>query len=152
MRKAVRRESAKAWLASGAQVTVKSYAKRYGVDMVVDAVQVVQRNLRVVSRVIGAGRLDQWEIEPEVIREAGRPVAENRGSGVSLMIDRGASAQTLPPPPRLPAAPTAATARSADDRDLHWTKFGEFYILNVARLAHPGSSSMVRRSHSLRTA
>jgi len=127
-------------------------------DMVVDAVQVVQRNLRVVSRVIGVGRVDQWEIEPEVIREAvvnalmhrdyspqargtqvqvdvfpdrvevsnpgglfgnvrleglgesgtsssrnprlaallqetgdpvtGRPVAENRGSGVSLMIDR----------------------------------------------------------------
>ena len=127
-------------------------------DIVVDAVQVVQRNLRVVSRVIGAGRMDQWEIEPEVIREAvvnalmhrdyspqargtqvqvdvfpdrvevsspgglfgnvrleglgesgtsssrnprlaallqetgdpvtGRPVAENRGSGVSLMIDR----------------------------------------------------------------
>jgi ATP-dependent DNA helicase RecG len=39
-------------------------------DMVVDTVQVVQRNLRVVSRVIGAGRVDQWEIEPEVIREA----------------------------------------------------------------------------------
>jgi ATP-dependent DNA helicase RecG len=127
-------------------------------DMVVDALQVVQRNLRVVSRVIGAGRLDQWEIELEVIREAivnalmhrdyspqargtqvqvdvfpdrlevsspgglfgnvrleglgesgtsssrnqrlaallqevgdpvtGRPVAENRGSGVSMMIDR----------------------------------------------------------------
>ncbi len=127
-------------------------------DMVVDAVQVVQRNLRVVSRVIGAGRVDQWEIEPEVVREAivnalmhrdyspqargtqvqvdvfpdraevtspgglfgnvrleslgesgasssrnqrlaallqeagdpvtGRPVAENRGSGVSMMIDR----------------------------------------------------------------
>jgi len=127
-------------------------------DMVADTLQVVQRNLRVVSRVIGAGRLDQWEIEPEVIREAvvnalmhrdyspqargtqvqadvfpdrievsspgglfgnvrleglgeigtsssrnsrlaallqeagdpvtGRPVAENRGSGVSMMIDR----------------------------------------------------------------
>jgi ATP-dependent DNA helicase RecG len=127
-------------------------------DMVVDALQVVQRNMRVVSRVIGAGRVDQWEIEPEVIREAlvnalmhrdyspqargtqvqvdvfpdrvevsspgglfgnvrleglgesgtsssrnqrlaallqetgdpvtGRPVAENRGSGVSMMIDR----------------------------------------------------------------
>jgi ATP-dependent DNA helicase RecG len=127
-------------------------------DMVVDTLQVVQRNLRVVSRVIGAGRLDQWEIEPEVIREGivnalmhrdyspqargtqvqadvfpdrievsspgglfgnvrleglgesgtsssrnprlaallqeagdpvtGRPVAENRGSGVSMMIDR----------------------------------------------------------------
>lgn len=127
-------------------------------DMVVDAFQVVQRNMRIVSRVIGAGRLDRWEIEPEVIREAvvnalmhrdyspqargtqvqvdvfpdraevsspgglfgnvrleglgesgtsssrnarlaallqetgdpvtGRPVAENRGSGVSLMIDR----------------------------------------------------------------
>jgi ATP-dependent DNA helicase RecG len=127
-------------------------------DMVVDAVQVVQRNLRLVSRVIGAGRLDRWEIELGVIREAvvnalmhrdyspqargtqvqvnvfpdrvevsspgglfgnvrleslgesgtsssrnprlaallqevgdpvtGRPVAENRGSGVTLMIDR----------------------------------------------------------------
>lgn len=127
-------------------------------DMVVDALQAVQRNLRVVSRVIGAGRIDQWEIEPEVIREAivnalmhrdyspqargtqvqvdvfpdrvevsspggifgnvrleglgevgtsssrnprlaallqetgdpvtGRPVAENRGSGVSMMINR----------------------------------------------------------------
>jgi ATP-dependent DNA helicase RecG len=127
-------------------------------DMVVDALQVVQRNMRVVSRVIDAGRQDQWEVEPEVIREAvvnalmhrdyspqargtqvqvdvfpdrvevsspgglfgnvsleglgesgtsssrnprlaallqevgdpvtGRPVAENRGSGVSLMIDR----------------------------------------------------------------
>jgi len=127
-------------------------------DMVVDTLQVMQRNMRIVSRVIGAGRLDQWEIEPEVIREAivnalmhrdyspqaqgtqvqvdvfpdrievsspgglfgnvrleglgesgtsssrnsrlaallqevgdpvtGRPVAENRGSGVSMMIDR----------------------------------------------------------------
>jgi ATP-dependent DNA helicase RecG len=38
--------------------------------MVTDTLQAVQRNLRVVSRVIGAGRLDQWEIEPEVIREA----------------------------------------------------------------------------------
>ncbi|MDQ2812621.1 MAG: transcriptional regulator [Actinomycetota bacterium] len=127
-------------------------------DMVADTLQVVQRNLRIVSRVIGAGRIDQWEIEPEVIREAvvnalmhrdyspqargtqvqidlfpdrievsspgglfgnvhleslgesgtsssrnprlaallqevgdpvtGRPVAENRGSGVSMMIDR----------------------------------------------------------------
>jgi ATP-dependent DNA helicase RecG len=127
-------------------------------DMVADAVDAVQRNLRVVSRVIGAGRQDQWEIEPDVIREAivnavmhrdyspqargtqvqveifpdrvtvsspgglfgnvridtlglsqttssrnarlaallqeagdpltGRPVAENRGSGVSMMISR----------------------------------------------------------------
>jgi ATP-dependent DNA helicase RecG len=39
-------------------------------DMVEDAVDAVRRNLRVVSRVIGAHRLDQWEIEPEVIREA----------------------------------------------------------------------------------
>lgn len=127
-------------------------------DMVADTLQVAQRNMRVVSRVIGAGRVDQWEIDPEVIREAivnalmhrdyspqargtqvqvdvfpdrievsspgglfgnvrleglgesgtsssrnprlaallqeagdpvtGRPVAENRGSGVSMMIDR----------------------------------------------------------------
>lgn len=39
-------------------------------DMVVDAVAAVQRNLRVISRVMGAGRVDQWEIEPEVVREA----------------------------------------------------------------------------------
>lgn len=39
-------------------------------DMVADAVDAVQRNLRVVSRVIGAGRQDLWEIEPAVIREA----------------------------------------------------------------------------------
>jgi hypothetical protein len=32
MRKAIRRESAKAWLASGKQISVKMYAKRYGVD------------------------------------------------------------------------------------------------------------------------
>ena len=32
MRKAARRESAKAWLDSGAQITVKRYARRYGVD------------------------------------------------------------------------------------------------------------------------
>ena len=32
MRKAVRRESAKAWLASGKQISVKMYARRYGVD------------------------------------------------------------------------------------------------------------------------
>jgi ATP-dependent DNA helicase RecG len=126
--------------------------------MVADAVQAVQRNLRVASKVIGTGRYDQWEIEPEVLREAvvnalmhrdyspqargtqvqievypdrvtvsspgglfgnvrlealgqsgisssrnarlaallqetgdaltGRPVAENRGSGLSMMIDQ----------------------------------------------------------------
>jgi ATP-dependent DNA helicase RecG len=126
--------------------------------MVADAIHAVQRNLRVVSRIIGAGREDRWEIELEVIREAvvnalmhrdyspqargtqvqievypdrvtvsspgglfgnvrletlgqsgisssrnarlaallqeagdtvtGRPVAENRGSGISMMIDR----------------------------------------------------------------
>jgi ATP-dependent DNA helicase RecG len=39
-------------------------------DMVADAVDAVQRNLRVVSRIIGAGRQDQWEIDPAVIREA----------------------------------------------------------------------------------
>ncbi|HWF79716.1 MAG TPA: ATP-binding protein [Streptosporangiaceae bacterium] len=38
--------------------------------MVADTIQAVQRNLRVVSRVVGAGRDEYWEIEPEVIREA----------------------------------------------------------------------------------
>lgn len=32
MRKQARRESARAWVRSGARVTVKIYAKRYGVD------------------------------------------------------------------------------------------------------------------------
>lgn len=35
-----------------------------------DAIQAAQRNLRKSSRVVGAGRDDYWEIEPEVIREA----------------------------------------------------------------------------------
>ena len=126
--------------------------------MVTDSIQAAQRNLRLASRVVGAGREDYWEIEPEVIREAvvnalmhrdyspqargtqvqvevypdrltvtspgglfgnvrletlgqsgtsssrnarlaallqeagdpltGRPVAENRGSGISMMISR----------------------------------------------------------------
>ena len=38
--------------------------------MVTDIIQAVQRNLRKSSRVVGAGRDDHWEIEPEVIREA----------------------------------------------------------------------------------
>lgn len=127
-------------------------------DIVADAIQAVQRNMRVASRITGPGREDRWEVEPEVIREAivnalmhrdyspqargtqvqievypdrmtvtspgglfgnvrletlgqsgtsssrnarlaallqeagdpvtGRPVAENRGSGVRMMIDR----------------------------------------------------------------
>ena len=38
--------------------------------MVTDTIQAAQRSLRKGSRVIGAGRDDYWEIEPEVIREA----------------------------------------------------------------------------------
>jgi ATP-dependent DNA helicase RecG len=38
--------------------------------MVTDSIQVVQRNLRIASRVIGGGREDFWEIGAEVIREA----------------------------------------------------------------------------------
>jgi ATP-dependent DNA helicase RecG len=38
--------------------------------VVTDTIQAAQRNLRKGSRVIGAGRDDYWEIEPEVIREA----------------------------------------------------------------------------------
>jgi ATP-dependent DNA helicase RecG len=38
--------------------------------MVTDTIQAAQRNLRKSSRVVGAGRDDFWEIEPEVIREA----------------------------------------------------------------------------------
>jgi ATP-dependent DNA helicase RecG len=38
--------------------------------MVTDTIQAVRRNLRVSSRIVGAGREERWEIEPEVIREA----------------------------------------------------------------------------------
>jgi ATP-dependent DNA helicase RecG len=38
--------------------------------MVTDSIQVVQRNLRIASRVVGGGREDFWEIGAEVIREA----------------------------------------------------------------------------------
>jgi ATP-dependent DNA helicase RecG len=38
--------------------------------MVTGTIQAAQRNLRKSSRVVGAGRDDYWEIEPEVIREA----------------------------------------------------------------------------------
>jgi ATP-dependent DNA helicase RecG len=38
--------------------------------IVTDTIQAAQRNLRRSSRVVGAGRDDYWEIEPEVIREA----------------------------------------------------------------------------------
>jgi ATP-dependent DNA helicase RecG len=38
--------------------------------MVTDSIQVVQRNLRIKSRVVGGGRAEYWDIEPEVIREA----------------------------------------------------------------------------------
>jgi ATP-dependent DNA helicase RecG len=38
-------------------------------SMVTDTIQAVQRNLRRSSRIIGAGREDRWEIDPEVIRE-----------------------------------------------------------------------------------
>ena len=38
--------------------------------MVTDLIQAAQRNLRKSSRVVGAGRDDYWDIEPEVIREA----------------------------------------------------------------------------------
>jgi ATP-dependent DNA helicase RecG len=37
---------------------------------VTDTIQVVQRNLLKRSLIVGAGRDDSWEIEPEVIREA----------------------------------------------------------------------------------
>lgn len=38
--------------------------------MVTDTLYAVQRNLQVASRIVGAGREELWEIEPEVIREA----------------------------------------------------------------------------------
>jgi hypothetical protein len=61
MRKAARRESAKAWLASGAQVTVKSYAKRYGVDR-----YTAREDLEAVGFVFAPGDT-RWSKRPEPV-------------------------------------------------------------------------------------
>jgi hypothetical protein len=61
MRKAARRESAKAWLVSGAQVTVKSYAKRYGVDR-----YTAREDLEAVGFVFAPGDT-RWSKRPEPV-------------------------------------------------------------------------------------
>jgi predicted DNA-binding transcriptional regulator YafY len=59
MRKAARRESAKAWLASGGQVTVKTYAKRYGVDR-----YTAREDLEAIGFVFAPGDT-RWSVRPE---------------------------------------------------------------------------------------
>ena len=61
MPKAARRESAKAWLASGAQVTVKSYAKRSGVDR-----YTAREDLEAVGFVFAPGDT-RWSKRPEPV-------------------------------------------------------------------------------------
>ena len=66
MRPAARRESATAWLASGAQVTVKTYAKRYGVDR-----YTAREDLEAIGFVFAPGDT-RWSVRPErVPRVAG---------------------------------------------------------------------------------
>jgi hypothetical protein len=61
MRKAARRESAKAWLLSGAQVTVKRYAKRYGVDR-----YTAREDLEAIGFVFSPGDT-RWSMRPEPV-------------------------------------------------------------------------------------
>jgi hypothetical protein len=61
VRKAVRRESAKAWPASGAQVTVRSYVKRYGVDR-----YTAREDLEGVGFVFAPGDT-RWSKRPEPV-------------------------------------------------------------------------------------
>jgi hypothetical protein len=61
MRKAARRESGKAWLASGAQVTVKRYAKRYGVDP-----YTARQDLEAIGFVFAPGDT-RWSMRPEPV-------------------------------------------------------------------------------------
>lgn len=66
MRKAARRESAQAWLASGAQVTVKMYAKRYGVDR-----YTAREDLKAIGFVFAPGDT-RWSVRPEPISRTPR--------------------------------------------------------------------------------
>jgi hypothetical protein len=66
MRKAVRRESAAAWLASGAQVTVKTYAKRYGVDR-----YTAREDLGAIGLVFAPGDT-RWSVRPEPVPRTAR--------------------------------------------------------------------------------
>ncbi len=66
MRKAARRESATAWLASGAQVTVKTYAKRYGVDR-----YTAREDLEAIGFVFAPGDT-RWSVRPEPVPRVAR--------------------------------------------------------------------------------
>jgi hypothetical protein len=71
MRKAARRVSAKAWLDSGAQITVKRYARRYGVDR-----YTAREDLEAVGFVFAPGDT-RWSKRPEPVPR--QPKADQDG-------------------------------------------------------------------------
>jgi hypothetical protein len=71
MRKAARRVSAKAWLDSGAQITVKVYARRYGVDR-----YTAREDLEAVGFVFAPGDT-RWSKRPEPVPR--KPKADQDG-------------------------------------------------------------------------
>ena len=76
MRKAQRRESARAWIDSGATVTVKSYAKRYGTDRYTAC-----EDLKAVGFPL-AEPDERWAVRPAPVpARKNRPIL--RGSGTS---------------------------------------------------------------------
>jgi hypothetical protein len=66
MRKAARRESAKAWLGSGVRVSVKKYAKRYGVDR-----YTAREDLEAIGFVFAPGDT-RWSVRPEPVPRVAR--------------------------------------------------------------------------------
>jgi hypothetical protein len=75
MRKAARRESAKAWLDTGAQITVKMYARRYGVDR-----YTAREDLEAIGFVFAPGDT-RWSKRPEPVP---RKVKADRDGGSDL--------------------------------------------------------------------
>ncbi len=68
MRKAVRRESARAWIASGAVVSVKAYARRYGVDR-----YTAREDLLAVGYRFPPGD-NRWSVRPPAVPKKRKPV------------------------------------------------------------------------------
>ena len=71
MRQAARRDSARAWIASAATVTLKAYAKRYGVDK-----YTAYEDLAAVGFPLG-DRESHWAERPPAIPRPPKPDPES---------------------------------------------------------------------------
>ena len=79
MRKTVRRESAKAWLDSGAQISVKMYARRYGVDR-----YAAREDLEAIGFVFAPGDT-RWSKRPEPVPRKPKADSADKDGGPGLV-------------------------------------------------------------------